>query len=283
MREFVIMSDVNTDINGEYAAENDIKLFPQYYHFNDGTVYGDGEELTPEQFYGRLAEERAYSMGCNPDRVRGIMEEPVKEGKDIIAVMASSGCSGSYNTVCTEAADLMQEYPGAKIHVVDSLLESIPAGLMVYMAQEMKKAGSNFEEVVETLERRKLHLDAYFIVDDLKYLVRGGRLSSFSGAVGTMLNIKPILHFRDGMIVAYEKCRGKKAAKKKILDDLAAMNLDKNYCSLAHSVNRTEAEEYAGILEKELGMKIFSIEELTLIIGTHTGPGALGVAFMTAD
>ena len=145
MRDFVIMSDVNCDVDPAYAAAKGIAILPQYYHFNDGTIYGDEIKLTPQQFYARLAKERAYSMGCNPERVRGIMEAALKEGHDIIALMASSECSGSYSTVLTEAEDLMEDYPGSRIYVVDTFLEAIASGLLVYMAQDMKEAGKSFD------------------------------------------------------------------------------------------------------------------------------------------
>ncbi len=202
MREFTVIADVNTDIDRDYAQEERIAILPQYYHFNDGVIYGDGQQLEPHAFYGRLADgERAYSMGCNPDRVRGIFEEELRAGKDILCVMCSSECSGSYNTVVLVGKELMEEYPESQICVIDSYLECAAAGLMVSLAQRMKKQGCTLAEVRDTLEARKKDFDIYFVVDHLDYLVRGGRLGAFSGAVGAVLQIKPILHFEEGLIV----------------------------------------------------------------------------------
>ena len=204
MRDFVIMSDVNCDVDPAYAEEKGIAILPQYYHFNDGTIYGDEIKLTPQEFYTRLAKDRAYSMGCNPERVRGIMEEELKKGHDILVLMASSECSGSWSTVKTEADDLMENYPGSRIYVLDTYLEAIASGLLVYMAVDMKEEGKNLDEIAAVLEEKKKHIDVYFIVEHLDYLVRGGRLSPLSGAVGSMLQIKPILHFENGKIVQTE-------------------------------------------------------------------------------
>jgi len=279
MRNYVVMSDVNTDINPQYAQDNGIEILPQYYHFNDGVIYGDEIRLSMPDFYKRLEKERAYSIGVNPDKARKMMEPVVQRGDDIIVVMASSECSGSYSTVCNEADALMSAYPECRIHVVDSLLESGPAALLVYLAQEMKKKGCGFEETVEAVEKKKYDIDVFFLVDHLDYLVRGGRLSALSGAVGTMLNIKPILHFEDGKIVSYEKCRGRKAAKKKIMEDLKKEKLVPSLFTITHSCCYDEAKEYAFLLEQELGVQVFDIGDLNPTIGSHTGPGALGIAF----
>ena len=278
MREYVFISDVNTDIPSEYAAAEGIPILPQYYHFNDGTIYGDEIKLTSEEFYTRLAKERSYSMGCNPDRVRGIMKTVLDEGKDIIVFMASSECSGSYATACSVAEDLGEDYPDARIHVVDSYLESAPIMLLIDKAVEMKKQGATFDEVVDCVEKMKAGCNVFFVVDDLKYLVRGGRLNAVSGAVGTMLNIKPILYFKDGLISAYDKVRGNKAAKKRIIEDLREKKIDKKIV-LAYTRDRAGADELGAELQAELGLEVLATVELSLIIGTHTGPGVFGVGY----
>ena len=280
MRDYVIMADVNCDTDPAYAAAEGIAIFPQYYHFDDGVIYGDEIKLTPAEFYARLKKDRAYSMGCNPERVRGIMEEALKKGLDIYAVMASSACSGSYNTVLMESKELMELYPGSRIVVCDSFLETAPAGLLVYMAQEMKKRGASLDEVAEAVERRKGDCDVFFLVDDLKYLVRGGRLNPISGALGTMLSIKPILHIEDGKIGALTKCRGRQLGKKTILECLKKEKLEDGYLTMLHAVAEEEARAFGAELEKELGVKIRFYNDVSLIIGVHVGPNALGLAFM---
>ena len=279
MRDFVIMSDVNCDVDPAYAEEKGIAILPQYYHFNDGTIYGDEIKLTPQEFYTRLAKDRAYSMGCNPERVRGIMEEELKKEHDILVIMASSECSGSYSTVLTEAEDLMEDYPGSKIYVLDTYLEAIASGLLVYMAVDMKEEGKSLDEIAAVLEEKKKHIDVYFIVEHLDYLVRGGRLSPLSGAVGSMLQIKPILHFENGKIVPLMKCRGQKAAKKAILELLAKKKLDKKYYIGAHTNNEAGGREFLAQAKEVTGLDPLFISEVSLIIGAHVGPDAVAVAF----
>lgn len=280
MRDFIIMADVNTDPAPEYVKAENIPILPQYYHFNDGIIYGEEKELGIEEYFNRLRNgERAYSMGCNPDTVHRMMEEQLKKGLDIIAIMASSECSGSYNTVLMEAKELLEDYPEAKIHVVDSFLETSPAGMLVYVAQEMKKKGCAFEDVVKVVEEKKKDCNLLFMVDDLKYLVRGGRLNVVSGAVGTLLRIKPILCMDKGLIAPYEKCRGKQTAKANIIKHLKEMKLDRDLVCVLHTVNPKEAQEFADTLRTELGIEPLWINEVNPIIGAHVGPGDLGVAF----
>ncbi len=279
MKEFTVMTDINTDIDASYAEAEHIVILPQYYHFNDGVIYGDEQKLEPPVFYKRLLEgERAYSMGCNPERVRELFEAELDAGRDILCIMFSSELSGSYSTVSVVAQELMGERD-CRICVIDSLNGSVAAGLMVYLAQEMKKQGHTLEEVRDAIEARKKDFDILFLVDHLDCLVRGGRLNAVSGAVGTVLNIKPILHFEEGKIVSFLKCRGKNNAKRTMLDTMKKLNLDKTLVAVAHSDNLEEAKEFAAEVEAELGVKVVYINEINLTIGTHTGPDAIGVAF----
>ncbi len=282
MREFVIMADVNADTTPEFVERENIAIMPQYYHFNDGVIYGDGNVLPTDKFFERMeGGERAYSMGCNPDRVHGIMEQAVLDGFDIIVFMASSDCSGSYNTVCVEAEDLMQQYRDARIHVVDSRLECAPIGLLVKQAVALKQAGRTFDEVVRISEESKAGANVYFLVDHLDYLVRGGRLSPISGMVGTVLNIKPILYFEEGKIVPFTKVRGRQTGKKTIMEQLKKLDPKTTVCSVVHTVAEEEAREFAAQIETELGLKVVSIDEVNPTIGAHAGHNALGVAYLT--
>ena len=280
MREIMIMADVNADTSPDFVEQEKIGIMPQYYHFNDGVIYGDGNVLPIQTFFDRLASgERAYSMGCNPDRVHGIMEQAALDGCDIIVYMASSDCSGSYNTVRLQAEELMEQYKDARIHVVDSRLECAPIGLLVRQAVALKKAGKSFDEIVAVTEELKSTANVYFLVDHLDYLVRGGRLSVIGGAVGTVLNIKPILYFEEGKIVPFTKVRGRNAGKRTIMEQLKKLDPQKYVCSVVHTVAEEEAKEFAAQIRQELGLKVVSVDEVNPTIGAHAGHNAIGVAY----
>lgn len=284
MSDFTIMTDVNTDVSPTFAQAENIVILPQYYHFNDGIIYGDEITLTAEEFYGRLANgEKSFSMGCNPARVRELFEKELQENKDILCIMFSSELSGSYNTTVAVANELMEEYPERKILIMDSLNASIGAGMMVYKARDMQKAGAKAEEILEHLESIKNRFQTLFLVDDLQYLVRGGRLSAFSGAVGTILEIKPILHLLNGKICAFKKSRTRKKALTDLMESFKAQKPDSVYLAVAYTKNEEPAIELAKRIEEETGIAVKHILPVNPTIGAHTGPNALGIGFLAGE
>lgn len=284
MSEFTIMTDVNTDVLPAYAEQEGIVIMPQYYHFDDGVVYGDELKLSSDEFYDRLrAGEKALSMGCNPGRVQELFEAELTKGKDIFCIIFSSQLSGSYNTACMVAEQLLEEYPDRKIIVVDSLNASIGAGLMVYMARDMQKEGKSMEEIRDYIESIKDRFQAMFVVDDLQYLVRGGRLSSFSGHVGNMLDIKPILHLVEGQILVLKKKRTRRKALDELMEVMKSMDPDPKYFAVVHTNNEASAKELVERIQEETGIVIENIMEINPTIGTHTGPNALGFGFLAGD
>ncbi len=284
VNKFTIMTDVNTDVDPEYAKTEGIVILPQYYHFSDGIIYGDEINMESELFYQRLsAGEQSLSVGCNPARVTELFEIELSKGNDIFCVIFSSRLSGSYNTACIVARDLLEKYRERKIIVIDSLNASAGAGLMLHMARNMQKSGCSMEEIRDCVEKKKKYFQAMFVVDDLQYLVRGGRLSSFSGKVGTMLDIKPILYLTDGEIVAIRKKRTRKRAVEELIDMMKKMNPDPEYFCVVHTNNYESGVELAERVGKELGIghPIEKIVEINHTIGTHTGPNALGFGFLS--
>lgn len=280
MRNFTIMTDVNTDVYPEYAAEEGIVILPQYYHFDDGIIYGDEITLDSDTFYNRLSNgEKSLSMGCNPARVRELFEAELQKGNDILCIMFSSQLSGSYNTTIAVANELMETYE-EKIYIIDSLNASAGAGMMVYLARDLQKEGVAITEIVKRIEDVKMQFQAMFVVDDLQYLVRGGRLSAFSGAVGNILDIKPILCCREGKLAVLKKSRTRKKAVTDLLETVKDMQPDEIYISVVHTNNLESAKEFAQRIEKETGIVIKNIIEINPTIGAHTGPNALGVGFL---
>ena len=285
MREFTLITDVNTDVHPAYAEKEGIIILPQYYYFEDGVIYGDELLMDEDTFYARLAAgETAKSSGVNPDRARRTFEEELKKGKDILAIICSSGLSMSYNTCKNVGEELMNEYPGSRIIVMDSLSESGGAGLMLYVARDMQKEGKSMEEIRDYIESIKQDFQGLFVVDDLRYLVRGGRLSPFSGAFGTMLDIKPILYLNEeGKIVPLKKVRTRKRAINELLRIAKEMDPDPRYIYVIHTHNEPSAQELADRIEAELGIKVdrqYNLGILNNTIGAHTGPNALGFGFL---
>lgn len=284
MNEFTIMTDVNTDVFPAYAEKENIVILPQYYHFDDGIIYGDEITLTAEAFYDRLEKgEKSLSMGCNPARVKELFEKELENGRDILCIMFSSELSGSYGTVVTVSEELLEVYRERKIYVIDSLNASAGAGMMVYMARDLQKEGAEAGEIVKRIEEIKTRFQAMFVVDDLKYLVRGGRLSAFGGAVGTILDIKPILYLNEGKICVLRKSRTRKKAVTDLLEAFKERKPDSRYLAVVYTKNEEAAREFAVRIEDETGIPIRHIIPINPTIGAHTGPNALGIGFLAEN
>ncbi len=268
MRDYLIYTDGDVDVPAPYDA--DIIMLPQYYYFEPEMVYGDEQVLSREAFFQQLSSKRAYTAGVNPDLARRRFEEALKADKDVLCIVVSSGLSGSYNTICAVAQELRELYPEAVIRVIDSLSATLASGFLCASAVEARKQGKSLTETATDIERRKQLLDIYFVVDDFKYLVQGGRVSPAVGKIGDILDIKPILTIRSGHIEAYKKTRGFNMALrniKAITDGRSAARIGNIY------VGNTE------MFEKCKSMIPGSFEaSLNLIVSSHVGPNTTGVA-----
>lgn len=268
MREFVIFTDGDVDVPKEYQEE--VVLLPQYYYFEENMIYGNEQVLSREEFFGRLSRQRAYTSGVNPFLVHEKFEKAIQAGMDILCIAVSSGLSGSYNTICMEAEQLKQTYPDCRIEVIDSLSATLGSGFLCVDAIQMKKQGKTLSETAEEVRRRVPLIDIYFVVDDFKYLVQGGRVSPAVGKIGDMLNIKLILTMKDGHIEPYKKNRGLQAALRDI----------------RNIVKRGETAQVGTIYvgNQEMYTKLHSYvtgeseAELNLIVSSHVGPNTTGIA-----
>ena len=192
MEKYVITTENTADLPYSYYKEHQVEYMYLTYQL-DGITYNKENELDFKEFYSRM---RAGSM---PTTSQVNSEE------------FSSGLSGSYNSVRLAAEELKEEYPDRKILVVDSLCASLGEGLFVYKAVQMKEAGASVDEVAAWLEEHKQNFCHVFTVDDLFHLYRGGRVSKAEAIVGTMINLKPLLHVDDeGHLIPLSKVRGRK-------------------------------------------------------------------------
>lgn len=273
MKDFMIFTDGDVDLPSPY--EKEVSLLPQYYYFEEDTIYGDEQVLTREEFFRQLASRRAYTAGVNPDFVRNRFEETLQAGKDILCIAVSSGLSGSHNTICMVADELRPLYPESRIEVIDSLSATLGSGFLCVDALEMKKAGRTLQENAAEIRKRVNLIDLYFVVDDFKYLVQGGRVSPSVGKIGDILDIKVILTMNDGRIEPYRKNRGINAALR---------NLQR--IAQSRKIGRL-GSIYVG--NKDLFEKCKSLVNsdyeatLNLIVSSHVGPNTTGIAIEWAD
>ncbi len=284
-KKITIAADINGDIPGELAEEYGIVILPQYYRFEtDDTIYGDARSISSSEFFGRMSKgERAYSMGCNPQRVRELLEPRCRAGEDIICIMFSSALSGSYNTVCMVAEQLLEEYPGNRIRVIDTLNASFAQGLLAYRAAKRCRENVSFEELVLEIEQEIPLTNLWFAVNDLKYLAWGGRLSNLGACLGTVLDIKPLLTVNEaGQIVAKNKVRTLRRAVSFMTELLREKQGGYPEIGIVYSDHEGLAN---GLKEKLLQERLEGVEEIIVTeinptIGAHIGPEAVGVVFL---
>lgn len=284
MNDFVITTDSNSDIPSEYIEKYNLTIIPQYYAFGE-EVYGDEKHLTPSEFYKKMREGALpTSMANNPAVIRQRFESLLKKGLDILHIAFSSNLSGSYNNVAVAARELMEEYPGTRIQVIDSLTVSLGETLLVLRALELKEKGKSIDEITAVLEEEKLHGNVHFTVDDLHHLQRGGRVSKVAAVFGSMINIKPILYVNpEGKLVPLSTVRGRKKSLTALVENMKATmeeNCDKSRpIGIIHGDCIQDAEFAASQIREKLGFQNIIINDVSPSIGTHAGPGALGLCY----
>lgn len=284
MRDYCITTDSNSDLPKEYIEKFDTTIIPQYYSFGD-TVYGDELNMPPAEFYERMkAGELPGSQANNPAVIEEKFRALLDKGLDIIHIGFSSALSGSYNNVCMVARELLEEYADAKITVIDSLNVSLGESIMVIHANALKDKGASYDEVVSEIEAFKNHINVQFTVDDLFHLQRGGRVSKTTALVGSALNLKPFLYVNDtGTLSSAGTARGRKKSLHTLVERMKA-TLEENTdfslpVGIVHGNCREDADFVAELVKKETSFTDIIINDISPSIGTHAGPGALGILY----
>ena len=210
------------------------------------------------------------------------MVEPIlKEGKDVLILVFSSGLSSTYQSSVLAVEELREKYPDRKIYTVDTLCASLGQGLLVWHAVQEQKKGKSIEEVRDWVEENKLHLCHWFTVDDLHFLKRGGRISAATAVVGTMLSIKPVLHVDDeGHLISMGKARGRGASLTALVDHMEQTVTDVDTVFISHGDCLADAEKVAADVKKRFGTKDVVINNVGPVIGAHSGPGTLALFFL---
>ncbi len=284
MRNYCITTDSNSDLPQKYIDRLHTTIIPQYYSFGE-TVYGDELHMPPAEFYERMKKgELPGSQANNPAVIEEKFRALLEKDCDIIHIAFSSALSGSYNNVCMVAKELSEEYTDAKITVIDSLNVSLGESIMVLQANSLKEKGASYEEVVEAIETFKHHINVQFTVDDLFHLQRGGRVSKATALVGSALNLKPFLYVSDtGTLVSAGTVRGRKKSIHTLIERMKeTLEEDTDYSlpvGIVHGNCPEDAQMAAGLVKEQTGFTDIIINDISPSIGTHAGPGALGILY----
>ena len=273
-----IMTDLSADLTKAQAEEFGIKVLPFYINYPDESILAD-LDYTPEMFYEKF--KATEEMPATSQATPGILEDMYREfGKDdpIIHITIPSNSSGIVNTALNISSQLNDE--GFDITVVDSSMYSLGIGVNVIEAAKMAAEGASKDEIIAFLRERFEKDKVYFIVDDLKYLQKGGRIKATAMVVSKVLDIKPILWSNDGMVEAFAKVKGMKKAISKIVE-IVTENIEDAENTTVYVLD-ADADDKAQLMEdmlKKAGIKNIEKGKVGPIITCHAGVGVFGLYF----
>ena len=283
MPNYQIITDSGADLSQQLLQQLDVKSVSLSLLFRGQT---QEDKVTDDivEFYNALGQgEEAKTSAVNPEGWVHVIEPALKEGKDALVLTFSSGLSTTYQSAVIAANDLLEQYPDRKIRVVDTRCASLGQGLLTWYVCKQRDNGATLEEAAAWAEAHKLHLCHWFTVDDLMHLKRGGRIGAATAVVGTMLQIKPVLHVDDeGHLVNVAKARGRKASIEALAKKLAELggNYDNSTVFLSHGDCREDAEFLIRLMKEKYGVKEVLLSYVGSVIGSHAGPGTLALFFL---
>ena len=283
MGNYVITVNSTVDLPKEWLGERNIPVMALRYTI-DGETYEDMSGLSHKEFFQKLREGKmAVTTQMNPEEAKEKFEPILKAGNDILHLGFSSGLSGTYNSMRIAAEELAEEYPDRKIIVIDTLCACLGEGLLLYYALKRKEEGMTIDELAQWVEENKLHVCHNVTVDDLNHLQRGGRVSKTAAILGTMVQIKPIIHMdNQGCLQVIGKERGRKKSIHKLVDMALKQyeGYENDLVMITHGDCLEDAEYLAGLVREKMGIQDILINNIGTVIGSHTGPGVLALFCM---
>lgn len=286
MGNYIITTDTTADLPEPYIQERGLGIMSLSYTIN-GETYDRSHELPVKEFYAKMREGSLPTTSqVNPETAKKFFLDMMEQSdSDILHIAFSSGLSGSYNSARIGAQELAEEYGKHRVIVIDSLCASLGEGLLVHKALENRKKGMTLDENAKWLEENKLHLVHNFTVDDLFHLHRGGRVSKTAAVIGTMINLKPVLHVDDqGHLIPLSKVRGRKKSLIALVDSMekqmGSYRDQNDIVFISHGDCEEEAKFVADQIKQRFGIESFLINYVGPTIGAHSGPGTMALFYM---
>ena len=289
MAEFVIITDSAADLPDHIVKELGVPVIPLTYFVDDVayTNYPDHSEMPVSDFYAKLrAGANVHTAAVNPSAFEDAFKAIAEQGKDILYIGFTSALSCTYQNAKNAAEEVCEQFPERKIYTVDSLCASTGGGLLTYLVCKYKEQGADLEACRDYAEKMKDRIVHEFTVDDLGQLKRGGRISAATALVGSMLNIKPLLHVSDdGRLVSVGKVRGRRASIISLAEKTIAAACDSNETPIfiCHGDCIEDAELLAKLVNEKLPEKEIIIGYTGPVIGSHSGQGTLAIFVVCAE
>ena len=280
---FKIITDTCCDLPQQYYTDLSLTVVPMTVTYKGENINTYTEAWLKDMYAGLRQGENASTCAVNPTQWAEAMEPVLAGGEDVLLLAFSSGLSTTYQSAEIAADELREQYPDRTIRVVDTRCASMGQGLLVWYTCKKRDEGLSLDEVYKWVEDHKLNLCHWFTVDDLMYLKRGGRVSAATALLGTMLQIKPVLHVDDeGHLINVSKARGRKAALDALAKKMAQTALpgENDTIFISHG-DCLEDAQYVGEKCKELcGVKNVIISYVGAVIGSHSGPGTVALFYL---
>ncbi|MEG1830301.1 MAG: DegV family protein [Raoultibacter sp.] len=284
---FEIVTDSSCNLTEEMIDELDLHILPLTFMIDDEQFqsYLKGTHTDLQQFYTKMRQGKLITTSLpNLADSEALLRSRLLAGKDVLYLGFSSALSGTYEAIELVCKDLQAQFPQRSIRAVETLAASGGQGLLVYYAAQMARAGSSLDEVATWVQNNRLKLAHWFTVDDLMFLLRGGRVSKVGAYAGTMLNIKPVLHVdNEGRLIPQEKVRGRKKSLQALVGHMADTGiapLEDQTIFITHGDCIEDAEYVADLVRQQCGVHTILINYVDPVIGAHSGPGTIALFFL---
>lgn len=285
--DFEIVTDSSCNLTEDMIDELGVHILPLVF-MSEGKEYRSylkGEKTDLKQFYTMMREGKVFTTSLpNMADAEALLRGLLESGRDVLYLGFSSALSGTYEAVRLLCTQLAAEFPERTVRTVGTLAASGGQGLLVYHACKHAQAGASLEETARWVEENRLHLAHWFTVGDLMFLLRGGRVSKVSAYMGTMLNIKPVMHVDDeGRLIPVEKVRGRKKAIQALvrhMEETALKPIADQPVFITHGDCIEDVEYLSELIRKKFGDVDITVNYVDPVIGAHSGPGTLALFFL---
>ncbi len=278
-----IITDTCCDLWQDFYKELDVQAVALSVTFQGKEINAYTETWLKDFYNGLRSGDAAQTSAVNPQGWKEVIEPVLVSGEDVLVLAFSSGLSTTYQSAVIAAEELQEQYPDRSIRVVDSLCASMGQGLLVYYACKQRDAGLSLDDLAAWCEENKFRLCHWFTVDDLMYLKRGGRVSAATALVGTMLQIKPVMHVDDeGHLVKVSTARGRRGSLDALAKKLGETGLPgkNDTVFISHGDCIEDAQYLADKLKSQYGVKEVILYYVGAVIGSHSGPGTVALFFL---
>ena len=278
-----IITDTCCDFPTKMYDELQLGVVSLSVNYQNNTYTSYDEPWLKAFFDGLRNGELATTAAVNPEGWKAVIEPALQKGEDALVLPFSSGLSATCQSACIAADELREQYPDRKINVVDTLAASLGQGLLVWYACKKRDEGMTLEELTAWVTENRLRLCHWFTVDDLMYLKRGGRVSAATALLGTMLQIKPVLHVDDeGHLINVAKARGRRASIDALIAKLQKTGLpgENDTVFICHGDCQEDVDYMTKKLKETCGVKEVFSYYVGAVIGSHSGPGTLALFFL---